>query len=130
MNGTVDGVGNSRHELETLIGEAREQATSGISFEVDARRVKIDGPEGESGLVLVVYYDPRTVDVAITQGENGGRNIPHRNVVRDVKLLGNWQGGKEEFSIAGIKRDDDDGLGAAILVQARPGGPILGATNI
>ena len=42
--------------------------------------------------VWLVRYDPRIVQVAIRRGENGGRTLPHRNVVRELVRLGGWNG--------------------------------------
>ena len=84
------------------------------------------GQKGGKALVLMVRYDPRTINIAIGRGENGGRDLPHRNVVRDVTSLGTWTGDAQNFSIPMSK---SDGLEVAILVQASLGGPILAAAR-
>ncbi|PNA32799.1 DUF1223 domain-containing protein, partial [Pseudomonas sp. MPR-AND1A] len=40
--------------------------------------------------VLLVRFDPRVVNVPIRRGENGGRTLPHRNVVKELVILGTW----------------------------------------
>ncbi len=73
----------------------------------------------------LVRYDPRTIQVAIRAGENGGRTIPHRNIVRDLVSLGTWNGEAKSFKLpAGVP-----GLKNALLLQAGRGGPIVAATR-
>jgi hypothetical protein len=75
--------------------------------------------------VWLVRYDPRTLDVEVRHGENAGKTLPHRNIVREMVRLGGWNGKAERFSLP----TDDAGLGAAILVQTTSAGPILAAAK-
>ena len=70
-------------------------------------------------------YDPRTVEVQVRRGENAGKTLPHRNIVREMVRLGGWNGKDERFSLP----TDNSGLGAAILVQTTGAGPILAAAK-
>jgi hypothetical protein len=76
--------------------------------------------------VWLVRYDPRTIQVAIRAGENGGRTIPHRDVVRQLTRIGRWSGTPQTIVLPG---DATDGLKSAVLLQAGAGGPILSATK-
>ncbi len=62
----------------------------------------------------------------IKAGENGGRTIPHRNIVRALAPLGQWTGA--EFT-ARLTRPND-GLSDAVLVQTGTGGPIVAAGKL
>jgi hypothetical protein len=42
--------------------------------------------------VWLARYDPRTIEVAVRHGENSGRMLPHKGVVREMILLGQWRG--------------------------------------
>jgi hypothetical protein len=77
---------------------------------------------GPSTLWLV-RYDPRTIAVPIRAGENAGRTLPHRNVVRALTSLGLWRGApiRLELPLA------TDHLASALLLQQGAGGPILAA---
>ena len=74
--------------------------------------------------VWLVRFDPRIVQVAVKRGENWGRTLPHRNVVRELVRLGAWSGAHETFS---LPTSGDPAWQSAILVQAVGGGPILAA---
>jgi len=97
------------------VGEASE-LTNGTSAAV-AREVG-----GHPDLTdLVIRMD----DVSVRRGENGGKTLPHKNIVREIVRLGGWSGRAESFSLPA----NDPGLGSAILVQATGAGPILAATK-
>jgi hypothetical protein len=73
---------------------------------------------------LAARYDPRVVQVAVKRGENGGRTLPHRNVVRELVRLGAWSGAHETLY---LPAPGDPAWQSAILVQVVGGGPILAA---
>ena len=79
-----------------------------------------------AGVVVLVRYDPNLVQVPIGRGENAGRTLPHKNVVREVADLGAWPGGARTFALPAPSRP---GLKTAILVQQGAGGPILAAAH-
>jgi hypothetical protein len=63
--------------------------------------------------------------VSVRRGENIGKTLPHRNIVREMVRLGGWNGRAESFSLPA----NDSSLSSAILVQATGAGPILAATR-
>jgi hypothetical protein len=75
--------------------------------------------------VWLVRYDPRIVQVPIQRGENGGRTLPHKNVVRQLTALGVWTGQTQAFRLAPVRV----GLETAVLVQEGRGGAILAAAR-
>ncbi|TFU01180.1 DUF1223 domain-containing protein [Polymorphobacter arshaanensis] len=75
--------------------------------------------------VWLVRYDPRTLNVAVKAGENGGKTLPHRNIVRSLTRLGGWTGTPVNFGVPAAT----PGLATAILLQSANGGPILAATR-
>lgn len=77
--------------------------------------------------VWLVHYDPRTHDVAIRAGENGGRTLPHRNIVRQFIKLGDWTGNEASFKLPAAK---NSALKTVILVQSGTAGAILSAKQI
>ena len=75
--------------------------------------------------VWLVRYDPREQDVAVTAGDNRGSTVTQRNIVRQVVRLGGWTGRLTAFKVPPA---DEPGLGAAVIVEATHGGPILAAS--
>ncbi len=124
VNGRADGVGTRDGEIEALLQRA-DRGSSGPSVTLSADRVSI-GPGAGAADVVLVRYDPRTIQVAVLRGENGGVTLPHRNVVREVRVLGRWTGQTLAFPLPAASRA---GLKAAILVQAGAGGAILAAAS-
>jgi hypothetical protein len=75
--------------------------------------------------VWLVRYDPRVVEVEVRRGENAGRTLPHKNVVRALTLLGRWDGRAASFPAPAGTSD----LAEAAWVQAAGAGPILAAAK-
>ncbi|HWD66555.1 MAG TPA: DUF1223 domain-containing protein [Caulobacteraceae bacterium] len=74
--------------------------------------------------VWLVRYDPRVVMVPIGRGENAGRTLPHRNVVRQMLRLGRWDGRAATFQLPPL---NPFGWSNAVLVQAGRTHPCRGA---
>jgi hypothetical protein len=125
LNGRRDIVGVNRGELDSAVKASRLPAAA-PSITLDERAVSVAaGAAPKAGAdVWLVRYDPRTVQVAIQRGENGGKTLPHKNVVREIVLLGAWSGAAQTYQ---IKQARDGALRTAILVQGKNGGPILAA---
>lgn len=125
VNGRADAVGSRRSDVEALIASARRQP-DGPSISITADQVAVGaGRTPRAADIWLVRYDPRTVQVAIRRGENGGRTLPHKNVVRSLVRIGGWNGAPAVFPLPPAPA----GLNTAVLVQARNGGPILAAAT-
>ena len=124
VNGRGDVVGGQRGEVE---GALQKYARDG-----DALKLTLsDGQAAVSGAapassVYLVRYDPRIVQIPIKAGENGGRTLPHRNVVREFTLLGKFSGGTQHWNLPAAHQA---GLKTAVLVQTGVAGPILAAAH-
>jgi hypothetical protein len=66
--------------------------------------------------------------VQVQSGENAGKTLVHRNVVKSVKDLGLWRDGQGYVSLP--RRDISDGLERVVIVQEGVGGPIMGVARI
>ncbi len=124
VNGRTDLVGDQAYELDSAILQA-DRGQTGPMLQLALDRV-IVGAAASRGEVVMVRYDPRLIQVPIERGENSGRTLPHRNVVREYLHLGAWNGAAQTYALPAAKHD---GLKTAILVQARLGGPILAAIH-
>lgn len=123
INGRIVIVGSNRNQLTQAISSAKLPASppvlalSGATLSIAAS----SAPAGAAD-VWLVRYDPRTVQVPIQAGENGGRTLPHRNVVRQLVRLGGWSGKAATYQILAAA---DPAYRTAILVQTASGGPII-----
>ncbi len=78
---------------------------------------------GGEATVWLVRYEPRSLEVPISAGENAGRTLPHRHIVRQLVALGSWSGDAKTYALPAAP----EGLKSAVLVQAGSGGPIIAA---
>jgi hypothetical protein len=126
VNGRRDGVGAAAGEFRTLIA-AGDRGSGGPTLGFAHGKVVLGpgrAPPGGAD-VWLVRYDPRIEQVPVKRGENAGRTLPHRNVVRALVRLGHWTGAAEAFAAP----PGDPSLASAILVQQPSGGPILAAAK-
>ena len=124
VNGRADVVGTRLGEIEAAARRAPISAGPRISV---SGGVLTLGP-GKAGKadVWLVRYDPATVQVPVKRGENTGKTLPHRNVVREMTRLGAYSG---QAVTLRLPVGANSKLKTAILVQAGPGGPILAAVK-
>ena len=129
IDGASDVVGADSGELQAARARARALPGSGAGpdIEVKGDRVILADAKAAAADVWLVRYDPRTINVPIAAGENSGAVIAHRNVVRALVHLGDWNGAAQTYALA---PGGDPAWRAAILVQAKHGGPILSAKTL
>ena len=126
VNGRADVVGVRPGEIEGAVARA-DRGSTGPRIDIAGGRVTIAGPApAKPAQVWLVRYDPNVVQVPIRRGENGGRTLPHKNVVRSLTRLGDWSGATNGYA---LPAPDTSGLKTAILVQAGPGGAIIAAAR-
>lgn len=129
VNGRADLVGSDPHELATVVA-GQDRGDGGPFIALVSNRVSVSGQSPgllKPAIVILVRFDPRIIEVPIQRGENGGRTLPHRNVVREVDVLGSWSVGEVGHFM--LPAATQPGLQDAVLVQAGPGGPILGTAR-
>ncbi|HSZ50200.1 MAG TPA: DUF1223 domain-containing protein, partial [Caulobacteraceae bacterium] len=119
-------VGVRRDELEGLI-RREDRGDGGPTITLDGDRVSIGGAATHRAAdVLLVRYNPNIVQVPIQRGENAGKTLPHKNVVKELVRLGAWSGAVASYRLP----PSTPGLKTALLVQDGPGGPILAAAKL
>lgn len=122
INGHVDIVGNRRDELVRAVDAAKLPASAPAISLADGKVTIAAAPASGISDVWLVRYDPHTVQVPIKAGENGGRTLPHRNVVHELVRLGGWSGKTVLYQLPAAT---DPTYRTAILVQGASGGPII-----
>jgi hypothetical protein len=125
INGRATIVGAKRAPLEALIART-DRGAGGPMVNIAGSAVQVSGTAAKPADVWLVRYDPRAIEVAIKAGENGGRALPHRNIVRELVKIGSWAGGTARFAVPAARLP---GLATAAFVQAGAGGPIIAATR-
>jgi hypothetical protein len=88
--------------------------------------VEINGSDKARAFIQIVWYEEKPAPVNVLRGENRGVTIDHRNVVRDLKVIGKWEGGNARFELPAGRK----GLKMAVLAQRSTGGHILGAVRV
>ncbi len=124
VNGRADVVGARKGEIEQTLAKA-DRGQGGPDVAVADGKVAVGAGAG-SGQVWLVRYDANIVQVPIKRGENGGKTLPHKNVVRELVKLGAWSGKAQTYALPAGGRAD---LKTAILVQAGEGGAIVAAAR-
>lgn len=127
VNGRGVLVGSNKGQLEGFI-KRYDRGASGPPISAAASNVTVGKARAaRPANVWLVRYDPRSHEVPIRAGENGGRTLPHKNIVREVHLLGKWTGEARSFALpSGAKSP----LRSAVLVQDGPGGAIIAARKL
>jgi hypothetical protein len=126
----VDGraaiLGSRKNEVEAAIASHRAAAGAPDVTTSEGAVTVGSGKALTAAKVWLVDYDPRNVAVPVRAGENGGRTLPHRNIVKRLTPLGAWTGKSATYPLP----LEQSGLARAILVQSGTGGPILSGRKI
>jgi hypothetical protein len=126
VNGRVEGDGLEAGALAGLVSRG-ERGAGGPDVSISGRAVSVGvgaAPAGGADVWLARYL-PRTVEVAIPRGENAGRTLPYKDVVREMILVGHWHGAAASFPLPPAGPE----LAEAAVVQASGSGPILAAAR-
>jgi hypothetical protein len=127
VNGSNAVVGSDKHAFDAAIATAGAPSGGpGISIAGSSLRLGA-APAASPATVWLVRYDPRVRNVPIRAGENGGRTLPHRGIVRELVDLGAWSGRPASYTLPPAR---EPGLSAAVLLQRGSGGPIIGARKL
>lgn len=127
INGAYAIVGSDRRAFDAAIAKAGAPS-GGPDISLDGATVRLTKAVARgSATVWFVRYDPRLREVSIRAGENGGRTIPHRGIVRELVNLGFWTGSAVSYALPPV---GERGLASAVLVQRGTGGPIIAARKL
>lgn len=122
INGRQSVTGANPRAVEAAIAAARPAApVPGVG--ADSVTIGKGTAPARLADVWLVRYDPRTIDVPIGAGENGGRTLPHKNLVRELTRLGTWDGSAVRL----VYPRASGGLRSAVFLQDGRGGAVLSA---
>ena len=124
-DGRRDGVGADPADFARLVGHPGPDAGApSLALTEGAVAIGAAVKPATPADVWLARYDPRTQQVPIRAGENGGRTLPHTNIVRELIRVGAWNGAAETLRLPAAT---SPGLVTVVLVQAPGGGAILTA---
>lgn len=131
IDGVSDVVGSREQAVQSAISaRAGDMPSVPIQLDADHKEVHIaigaaSDRGAREGTVWVLGILPQAT-VSIGEGENTGRTITYRNVVREIRAVGTWKGQPVNLTLpraeAGRQHD-----GIAVLVQQGGYGRVLGA---
>ena len=129
VDGRADVVGTRRDDVFAEIERQRTAARPRVHVAVShapsgGLNVALGGGAPAAARVLLVrFLDSHVTEVR--RGENKGKTLTNTHVVREVRAIGEWRG--RPITLAVPDAAPAAGEGCAVLVQAVPPGPILGA---
>jgi hypothetical protein len=126
INGRRDLVGSDSRKLDAAIRTT--PAIDGPSVVLSAAAVEVSAGRAprDAATVWLIRYDPRIRAVPIRRGENGGKSLPHKNIVVEMTSIGRWVGKAAHYDLPAPR---DRALATAILIQSGKAGPILAAVK-
>ena len=126
VNGGQAIVGANPAQLDQAVRAAKPLA--GPEIGVTGNRLTVAAQSGaKAATVWLVSYDPREEVVKIRAGENAGRDLAHRNVVRAMTALGDWTGQAASYALPAPRNPHE---ARAVLLQQGTGGPIVAAKKL
>lgn len=129
IGGRIDVVGSQRQRVHEAIELLAAHRQPGLPIAIEEGRLQLGaGAPGDATIWL--FGVDLEHEVWIQRGENRGRVIRYRNVVRDVSELGRWSGDAAAFDLP-LRRLATAGRDrAAVVVQRLDSGAILAASEI
>ena len=127
IDGAIQATGVRTASVDRLVRDALKEKRDppDIKFLAGGKRVDVGSgraPKGGTD-VWLIRYDPREQDVAVKAGDNRGKTIVQKNVVREVARLGGWNGRPKAYRLPPA---GEDGLKTVIVLQAAHGGRVIG----
>jgi hypothetical protein len=132
INGAAQTAGFKRQAIEAAL----EAAVSPVTINLERRGAAIlahigagapdDGIADGGATIWLLRFAPHET-VAVRGGENRGRTLSYRNVVREEQTLGVWSGEATDIWICSPPRGNDQRAGFALVIQHNDTGPVLGA---
>ncbi|KGM33874.1 DUF1223 domain-containing protein [Inquilinus limosus] len=124
IDGRGDVVGSDRAAMEAAIAAARTDPSVPVQLTASGTglQVAVDPAAPADAVLWLVGFDDRH-DTPVRRGENAGRTLVDRNVVRSLTRLDGWMPGG---TVAAARPEGDR---TAVLLQAADG-RILGAARL
>ena len=130
VDGQAQAVGSERDTVERLIREAAGRPHLPVGIAQEGTTIVASLPDGDMAEPTVVWLAifERNRKTTVVRGENSGRSLMNTHVVLSMVPMGEWTG-----SAARLTYTSDmiaPGTGAAVIVQKKKQGAILGAAML
>jgi hypothetical protein len=135
VNGLKHVVGSRQGDVQAIIAEEQKRQPAefvGMTIKAQGEELVVDLEAApldhavRQGTLWVLAVAPKLV-VTVGRGENAGRTMTYRNVVRRLIPAGMWHGEARSLTLPLPDVLPDPSLGCAAILQADDAGPILGA---
>ncbi len=124
VNGRREMVGSERGDVAAAIASASRIAEAPVRLDRSGSGVKVTIAAGHGrGRVLLIGFDTEH-RTTIGRGENSGRTLLESNIVRSLRVIGEYDG--SPLTLANQRGSGEE---AAVLIQA-PNGEIIGAARL
>lgn len=132
VNGVSDGIGSRQGEIQEIVMNAmdsRNQMNWTVEIEKINAELKITSNqfEAETHDVLIVKYDSMQQEIKIGKGPNKGKKMMHRNLVKEVMKVGEWNGGEAMIPLPEMMGNRFERV---VILQAESGGAIVAALKL
>ncbi|WP_174302174.1 thioredoxin family protein [Caulobacter sp. S45] len=127
VNGRKEAQGLDKDAVDALIHDAARDLDDGPRIQMlrEGARVRVSGGAGRAE-VWLVRYDPQEHSVRVKTGDNKGKLVLQRYVVRQLTRLGGYSVGVRTYAVPKALME---GLSTLVMVQGVRGGPIEAVTK-
>ncbi len=130
VDGKFEGIGSRRYTIEQLLRKARAERTASVSVSAAVDKagkllVNLEGDAVKPAHVMFVRL-LKSAAIEISAGENKGERMESRNVAREWKPAGEWQGGRK--IVTADVGPLDSSQTCAVFIQEKESFHILAAT--
>lgn len=134
VDGVTDVVGSRERSVkDDIVARLADMSAVPVSLNAAPGQVHVVVGAGEKprkGATIWVFHILSQATVNIGNGENDGKKITYRNVVRDLKAVGEWDGTPVSLDLPRHDPSDPPHDGLAIIVQQGGYGRVIGAAFI
>ena len=131
FDGRAETVGNRKRAVRRAVKKAQKDPGDRLTVAVaplaaGGLTITVEGSiAGTAGIWLLRVRNQQTTRPS--GGENKGKNLVNHNIVREVRRVGDWLGGKATVDVTGYTLEE--GFSCVVLVQTARPGPIIGAAR-
>ncbi|MDX2205277.1 MAG: DUF1223 domain-containing protein [Hyphomicrobiaceae bacterium] len=138
VGGRTHVVGSSRREIEEAIAIAQNALRSNpvaLQTELSEKDLVIAvgpatgsvKPDRARVILALVQREGR---VAIKRGENANREVVYHNIVKSLRVVGDWEGTARTWRVPISELGGPNVQSLVVMVQLAPGGPIAAVTQL